>query len=56
MKNVGSQGTASKEMNYPKLPRFDVACIFESTEKRSREQRGVSEEEEAEAAAGVTVV
>lgn len=29
-------GIGIKEMNYSKLPHFDVACIFESTEKRSR--------------------
>lgn len=44
-------------MNYSTLPGFGVACIFESTEKRSREKRGGSEEEEeeaAQAAAGMT--
>lgn len=44
MKNVGSWGKASKEIIYLQLPHSDVACIFESAQKRSGGKRAGSGE------------
>lgn len=54
LKDVDSEGKASKEIIYSQLPHSDVACIFESTQKRSRGRRAESGKKAAQAGAVVT--